>query len=133
MERVPNDHSLALELSYFCFEFVMRCNVVRLVYRCVPSGLYGLWAVDLREYKPVREPWRASVRPRGMGMDREDTHELGCWEERKGELRAELVDKRRSAHDTFPGLRVDGLGVAMQVLGDRAEDLVQLCVVDGRA
>lgn len=37
-----------------------------------------------------------------MGMDREDTHELGRWEERKGELRAELVDKRKLAHDTFP-------------------------------
>ena len=48
-------------------------------------------------------------------------------------MRAELVDKRRLTHDTFPGLRVDGLGVAMQVLGDRAEDLVQLCVVGGRA
>ena len=64
-----------------------------------------------------------------MGMDREDTHELGRWEERKGELRAELVDKRKLAHDTFPGLRVDGLGVPMQVLGNRAEGLGQLCVV----
>ena len=62
-------------------------------------------------------------------MDREDTHELGRWEERKEELRAELVDKRKLTHDTFPGLRVDGLGVAMQVLGDWAEDLGQLCVM----
>ena len=37
-----------------------------------------------------------------MGMDREDTHELGRWEERKGELRAELVDKRKLTHGTFP-------------------------------
>ena len=35
-------------------------------------------------------------------MDREDTHELGRWEERKGELRAELVDKRKLTHGTFP-------------------------------
>ena len=133
MERVPNDHSLALELSYFCFEFAMASNVVRFVCHCVPSGLYGVWAVGLAEYKSAREPRRVFVRLRAMGMGREDAHELGCWEERKGELRAELVDKRRLAHDTFPGLRVDGLGVAMQVLGDRAEDLVQLCVVGGRA
>jgi len=39
MERVLKDHSLGLELSYFCFEFVMGCNVVRFVCRCVPSGL----------------------------------------------------------------------------------------------
>lgn len=37
-----------------------------------------------------------------MGMDREDTHELGRWEKRKEELRAELVDKRRLTHGTFP-------------------------------
>ena len=133
MERVPKDHSLAFELSYFCFEFVMACNVVRLVCHCVLSGLYGVWAVGLAEYKSVREPRRVFVRLIRMGMDREDTHELGRWEERKGELRAELVDKRRLTHGSFPGLRVDGLGVAMQVLGDWAEDLVQLCVVDGRA
>ncbi|MHA5282361.1 hypothetical protein [Corynebacterium sp. CQ3829_602738] len=36
---------------------------------------------------------------------------------------------RKLTHGTFPGLRVDGLGVAMQVLGDRAEDLGQLCVM----
>ena len=133
MERVPKDHSLAFELSYFCFEFVMACNVVRLVCHCVLSGLYGVWAVGLAEYKSVREPRRVFVRLRAMGMDREDTHELGRWEERKGELRAELVDKRRLTHGSFPGLRVDGLGAAMQVLGDRAEGLDQLCVVDGRA
>ncbi|MHC2850654.1 very-short-patch-repair endonuclease [Corynebacterium mucifaciens] len=37
-----------------------------------------------------------------MGMDREDAQALRHWEERKEELRAELVDKRRLAHDTFP-------------------------------
>lgn len=42
------------------------------------------------------------MRLRAMGMDREDTHELVRWEERKGELRAELVDKRRLTHGTFP-------------------------------
>lgn len=68
-----------------------------------------------------------------MRMDREDAQALRHWEERKEELRAELVDKRRLAHGTFPGLRVDGLGVAMQVLGDQAEDLGQLCVVGDRA
>jgi len=68
-----------------------------------------------------------------MGMDRGDTHELGCWEERKGELRAEHVDKRRLAYDFFPRFLVDGLGVVMQVLGDRADDLSQLCVVSDRA
>lgn len=73
------------------------------------------------------------VRLNDMGMDREDTHELGRWEERKGELRAELVDTRRLTHDFFPGLLVDGLGIVMQVLGDRTEDLGQLCVVGGRA
>ena len=56
------------------------------------------------------------MRLRAMGMDREDTHELGRWEERKGELRAELVDKRKLTHDFFPGLRVDGLGVAIRPL-----------------
>ena len=68
-----------------------------------------------------------------MGMDREDKGKLERWEERKEGLRAELVDTRRLTHGIFPGLRVDGLGVAMRVLGDRAEDLVQLCVVGGRA
>lgn len=42
------------------------------------------------------------MRLNGMGMDREDTHELGRWEKRKEELRAELVDKRRLTHGTFP-------------------------------
>lgn len=32
-------------------------------------------------------------------MDREDAQALRHWEERKEELRAELVDKRRLAHD----------------------------------
>lgn len=45
-----------------------------------------------------------------MGMDREDAHELGCWEERKGEQRAEPVDKRRLAHDTFPDGKFMELG-----------------------
>ena len=35
-------------------------------------------------------------------MDREDAQALRRWEKRKDELRAELVDKRRLAHDTFP-------------------------------
>ena len=66
-------------------------------------------------------------------MDREDAQAMRRWEERKDELRAELVDKRRLTHDFFPGLLVDGLGIVMQVLGDRTEDLGQLCVVGGRA
>ena len=35
-------------------------------------------------------------------MDREDAQALRRWEERKEGLRAELVDTRRLAHDTFP-------------------------------
>lgn len=37
-----------------------------------------------------------------MGMDREDAQALRHWEERKEELRAELVDTRKLTHDTFP-------------------------------
>lgn len=37
-----------------------------------------------------------------MGMDREDAQALRCWEERKDELRAELVDARKCSHESFP-------------------------------
>ena len=37
-----------------------------------------------------------------MGMDREDAQALRRWEERKDELRAELVDARKCSHESFP-------------------------------
>jgi len=37
-----------------------------------------------------------------MGMDREDAQALRRWEERKDELRAELVDTRKCSHESFP-------------------------------